>query len=194
MNIRVITPPAVEPVSLAEVKAHLRVDHSDEDDLISALIQASRELCEAFQNRTLITTVLELVCDGFPGSVISLPRPPLQGVTSITATDEAGVDTVVSAADYLVSTAGVLGRVVLKSGSSWPAVTLQEVDGFVVRYTAGYGDDPADVPQLTRQGILLTIGHLYENRETVVIDRGISVMEVPMTAQYLWWPDRVMGF
>ena len=48
------TPPAVEPVTVAEAKAHLRVDISDDDTYIGTLITAAREWCEEYLDRSAL--------------------------------------------------------------------------------------------------------------------------------------------
>lgn len=171
-GLTLVTPPAAEPVSLAEAKQHCRVDTADDDALIAALIVAARQYVEAVTWRQLITATYDLALDGFPrGPVIELPRPPLQSVTSVTYTDAAGVSAVLAPSDYLVDTTAFVGRLVLGAGRSWPAFTPRPVNAVVVRFTAGYGGAAA-VPQAITQAILLLVGHYYEHREAAVTTAG----------------------
>ena len=68
MAVKLITPPALEPISLQEAKAHLRVDFGDDDDYISALITAARDFAEGFTRRAFLTQSWLLALDHFPGA------------------------------------------------------------------------------------------------------------------------------
>jgi uncharacterized phiE125 gp8 family phage protein len=189
-----VTPPASEPVSLNEMKLHLRVDHSDEDALIQALITAARQHAETVTRRQLVTATWELREDAFPpGLEWMLPLPPLRSVTSIKYLDENGVEHMFSSANYIVDTASEPGRIVLKSGSSWPGGPLYPANAVRVQFTAGYGD-AADVPEPIRAAIKLLVGHLYEHRElayeSVYAARSLTAME--FSADALLWPYRVL--
>lgn len=191
MALTLVTGPAGEPVDVEAAKAHLRVDIDDDDDLIGGLIVAARQHVEAHTRRALMTQTWELVRDYFPAGGIRVPLPPLQSVESITYIDEDGGEGVVPAEDYLVDTAQQPGRIVLRNGASWPAVTLQEVGGVRVRFTAGYGD-AEDVPQGIKQAILLLVGTLYENREDTLVAQGVTVMRIPFGVEALLMPLRVI--
>lgn len=181
------TAPAVEPVTLTEAKAHLRVDTDADDDLIEALITAARVWCENVSRRAFVTQTLDLTLDTWPPSTgLYLPRPPIQSVTSITYTDEDGDSDTVSSDDYLLDTAS--GRLALKAASSWPSVTLQRIGGVVVRYVAGYGLATA-VPQTFKQAILLVVGEWYENRENAT--QGQVPRAIELNAMALLQTDRV---
>lgn len=190
-SLRVITPPAFEPVTLDEAKAHLRVEITDDDDLISRLITAAREDAEEWQGRAYITQTLRLTLDRFPwgDGPIWLPRPPVQSVTQIAYVDSAGVQQIVDPSIYRVDTAHEPARIVPDTDQSWPDDELAPVAAVTVDYVAGYGDVGADVPAAIRQAILLILGHLYENREDVVIGR--SVIRIPMASQHLLAKGRV---
>jgi uncharacterized phiE125 gp8 family phage protein len=191
MGLVLITPPAEEPVSLAEAKLHLRVDVSDDDALINGLIQAARERAEDILRRALITQTWELTLDQFPsGDEIELPFPPLQSVASIKYTNSNGDESVFSSDDYIVDTAEEPGKVVLAYGSTWPSVTLYPTGAVAVRYVAGYGE-AADVPQTFKQAMLLMAGEWYENRENATQPRQA---EIPLAAKNLLWPRRVFGW
>jgi len=178
-----VTPPAAEPVSLAEAKLHLRVDIADDDTLISGLIVAARSYSERVLRRALITQTLELVLDGWPnGNTIKLPMPPLQSAT-VKYTDDDAVEHTLPASEYIVDTASVPGRIVLKDDYSWPTDDLQESGAIRVRYVAGYGAAGTAVPYTILLAIKMLIGHLYENRE----GQGI-----PNAVDLLLWPDRVL--
>jgi len=191
MGLRLVTPPAEEPVSLTEAKAHLRVDGSDDDDLITGLVKAARAYIEEHCRRALVTQTWDLELDAWPsGRVIYIPRPRLQSVMSISYTDANGVTAEVSAGDYIVDSASEPGRVVLRSSANWPVAELQAAAGVVVRFVAGYGA-AGDVPQPIKQAMLLLTGHWYENRETIVVGTVQARLEFTVAALVgpyrVWW-------
>lgn len=190
MGIKLISEPSEEPVTLEEAKNHLKVDMADDDSLITALIRTAREHAEAITRRALITQTWELSLDNWPaGNEITIPLPPLQSVDSIKYTDSAGVEHMLDLNICIVDTFSEFGRIVLKRDYSWPSETLQAADAVHIRFTAGYGN-AEDVPQPIKQAILLMIGWWYEQRETAIV--GSVAREVPMAAEALLWPYRVL--
>jgi len=189
MALAVVNEPSVEPISTEDAKAHVRVDISDDDDLIDALIVTARRTVEAWRNEARGTQTWNLILDGFPeGDTLKMPLPPLQSITHIKYTDADGDESTFSSDSYLVDSDSEPGRVVLKSGQSWPGDTLQAANGVEVQFVAGYGDAAGDVPREVRQAMLLMIGHWYENREEVVI--GQAAKAIPLGAEALLWFDR----
>jgi len=189
MTIEIVTGPAAEPVGLDEAKLHCRVDITEDDELIQGLIIAARGTAEKISNHRMITQTWDYWLDGFPGSAtLVLPKSltPVQSVTSIKYYDAADQESTFNAANYVTDTKREPGRIILKSGSSWPSDVLRVVNGVVVRVVVGFGDD-ADVPQQFKQAMLLMIGHWYENRELAQEKR---FEEIPFGARSLLWLDR----
>ncbi|MCA8984513.1 MAG: head-tail connector protein [Planctomycetaceae bacterium] len=176
MGVRVIQQPTEESLSLAEAKAHLRVDVDDEDALIGSLITAARLTVERQCWRQVAQATLRFTLDAFPAcSVIYLPRPPLVSVESIQYEDLAGETRTLDAGDYFVDDTSEPGRISLKSGYAWPETNLQP-GCVVIDYVAGL--DPEDVPADLKAAMLLIVGHLYAHREGVVA--GQAVNELPL--------------
>ena len=194
MALKLITAPAAEPVSTSEAKSHLRVDTTADDTYIGTLITVARQNVESHLRRALISQTWEVVLDAFPAGVIRLPKPPLASVTSIKYTDDEGNESTYSSANYVVDSDTEPGRVVLKSGQTWPAVPLAAANGVRVRYVAGYGAAGSNVPQAIRQAILLVIGSLYENREDVLVAQGVSIGVLPFGVVALLAPYRIYGW
>lgn len=183
----VITPPAVEPITLYQAKQHLRVDTAAEDALINGLIAAARAWAEEYSGRALITQTLELVLECFPHEVIRLPRQPSQDIVSITYTDQNGDTQVIPPDDYRIDTASVFHNVRPAHGKSWPSV--RNGPGAVrIRYIAGFGNTGSAVPPHYIQAMLLVIGRYYVMREDVVV--GASIQEAPFAAKTLIGPSR----
>jgi uncharacterized phiE125 gp8 family phage protein len=169
MPIRVITPPVLEPITLAEAKAQCRVDIDDDDALIVGLIRAAREYCEAVDWRAYLTQTIELWLEAWPdGDELELPRPPLQSVTSVVYYDTSDVPATLAATDYYVDTISTPGSIQLRYLKTWPATTLRDYNAICVTYKAGWST-VTDMPQSLRQAMLLLIGHWYENREAVLV-------------------------
>ena len=181
---KIITPPAVEPITLEEAKLHLRVDFDDDDALISRLIKTARESAESETSRTMVATTFELALDAWPGCpsgavgpwpIIKILNPPLLAVESITHLDHAGETQTLDPSTYIVFE-GDPALITTAFRQTWPSVP-RHPGAIKVRYTAGYGTDPSDVPDCVKTWMLLTIGSLYENREAVVA--GVSVAPLP---------------
>jgi len=191
MALKLIASPAIEPVSLDEAKSHLRVDGTDDDNLITSLIAAARRWCEKFQRRAYITQTWELWLDSWPEkNYIIIPRPPLQDVSSVKYYGTDDSEYTFDQANYFVDTKSEPGRVVLGYKKNWPSVTLRPANGVVVTFTAGYGDNAEKVPEEVKQAMKLLIGHWYEHREAVLA--GIISKEIEFAVRSLLWPDRVV--
>lgn len=162
-RLSIIQPPGAEPVTLEDVKTHLRIDHDQDDTFVAGLIAAARQICEAHTRRALITRTYALFLDVWPRDTrtLSLPNPPLIDVTLINTYDTNNVGTVFDDSRYFVDTSGMTGRVVMTDTA--PSAS-RDVNGIEIRYRAGYGATPAAIPPALRQGLRQLIAHLYENR------------------------------
>lgn len=183
--------PALEPITLVEAKAHLRVDDTTEDDYITALITAARMHCESLTERQFNTATYVLRLDEFPircTDVVRLPRPNLIAVSGITYTDSDGTTQTLSSTLYQVDAASLPGRLMPAYGQVWP-VTRPDLNAVAITYTAGYGATAALVPLPIRHAIKLLVSHMFENREPVVV--GTITSEIPMTVKSLLGPYRV---
>lgn len=190
MALKLKTAPAVEPVTLTEAKAHLRVDGTDEDTFITSLIVAAREYCEKYSNRACITQTWYLWLDSFPCSdSISLPLPPLQSVASIKYYDTDNAESTISNGDYFVDPVSEPGRISLAYGKRWPGIVLRPVNGVCIEFVCGYGLAVA-VPQGIKQAILLLVGHWYGNREAA--GAGSVSKEIEFAVSSLLGVDRVV--
>jgi len=187
MPMQLITPPAGEPVSLQEAKAHLRVDFDDDDGLIQALIAAARQAAETITNRQLMSARWKLVMDSFPGPSLmgvpagqsfSLPghailihKSPVLNVVSINYLDMAGVLQSMPASNYTVDAACEPARITPVFGQIWP-IALPQIGAVSVTFDAGYGT-AASVPEGIKSWIKLRVGSLYAHREEVAaLSRG----------------------
>lgn len=189
MVLKVVIPPAVEPVGREDAKQHLRVDGNEQDAVIDRCIRVAREQAEAYQNRAYLEQILELVLERLPDMPVHLPRPPLVSLEAVTLTDEDGATTAVPITDFIVDTDSEPGRLFFKKGKSWPAVTLGEGGSLRIRYKAGLAD-AADVPARVLQAILVQTGYLFENREADTAGEGGSDAE--MLFRNLLRTDRIV--
>lgn len=164
-----VTPPASEPLTLAEAKLYLRVDGSAEDALITDLIAAAREHAEQALHKSLMTQSWKLVFDGSAPLCTPLPRGPVSAITSVTLLDEEANQTVLDSSAYALS--GAQDMLVFDSAPSSHRIEII--------YVAGYGD-AEDIPRPIVQGIRMHLASMYERRE--------SGMPMPVESQMLYRP------
>lgn len=174
MRFDLLTPPAAEPVSLAELKAHCSVEHDLDDSLLTACQLAARVWVEHHCRRALVTQTFEGYRDTFPaGAEMMLGWGTLQAVDEVTYYDADGAEQTLDPAVYHVDTTRRPGRVWLRNGQTWPATEAGRPSAVRVQFAAGYGD-PADVPGTIKAAIKLLAAHLYANREPEITGTIVS--------------------
>jgi uncharacterized phiE125 gp8 family phage protein len=185
-----LTAPAVEPLSLAEAKAHLRVAHDDDDDLIAALIAGARGHVEALTHRALITQTWRLMRDAWPadGRIAVLPAP-LQALAAARVYDADGVAQALDLDAFVADTISAPGVVSFPPWSV-PAPGREQA-GIELDVTVGYGDAATDVPAPLTLALRLLLTHWYENRGVVASGGEAALLPVGVAA--LIGPYRVLG-
>jgi uncharacterized phiE125 gp8 family phage protein len=183
MAYKVATGPATEPVSLAEAKAQLRVEHNDEDTLILSLISAARRKLEQETGRALLSQTITEYWDEWPtDGIFELSIYPVTAVTSFQYIDTDGATNAWPSDNYHTSFTGMSVRI-------WtdPEIDAPDLgdypDAVQISYTAGESA-VTDVPPELKHAILTTVALLYERREDMPLGNGVR------TAQWLQFGSR----
>lgn len=186
MATKIITPVAVEPVTLAELQAHLRLyvvaGVTPDDAMIQGQLSAAREYAEHYTGRALAPQTLELALDAFPVGAIDLPGVPVTSITSIKYIDVAGTEQTLVNTAYSLNDYGITARAERAFGTTWPS-TQTVANALKVRYVAGYV--AGTLPRTVRAALLLFVGHLYENRQEVSVATMIKTEQLPMGVKAL---------
>ena len=178
-----ISGPAVEPITLAEMKAYLRVDDDDfaQDDLIAGLIRAARLMVEAASRRILIEQSWRVVLDRWPaGGTILLPIAPLIAVDGITVTDEAGNLSDVPASAFEADGISDPPRIAV-AGAPEPG---KPCNGISIALRAGYGSSPEAVPATLKLAIRILVAHWFENRGDVAGEQFLPPEALALVAPF----------
>lgn len=179
-SLKVQTQPVVEPVSVADAKAHCRIDTNTDDTYVAALISAAREYVEAYMDESLIDQQLVMRLDAFPAA-IELPRPPMSQTASRTAVtivytqNDAGSTATLATNQYRVDRDSTPGTLRPLYGGSWPSHLL-DYGSVTVTWWAGRGEDGGKVSQRVKAAILMLVGQWYERRMAA---DSVSLTEIP---------------
>jgi len=193
LGISVVIGPALEPISLAEGKAHLRMTSSDEDGLIAGYIFAAREYVESQTHLKLITQTLDYTIDddwpyvcarGYERTRIEFPVKPVASITSITYVDSGGATQTLASNQYVFRNDGPVHFVEPVYGVTWPVVRCQTA-AITVRMVVG--GTLSDVPNPLMQAMRMLLAHANENREAV----GNNILtDVPLGVEAYLSPYR----
>lgn len=186
----VTTGPTVEPVTVAEQKAHSRIDTDADDALLLGLLRAARDRCEGILARKLITQTVRWTPDALGPGLLVLPYPNVQSVsvkyyadtsTTLTTVDASTVYRILNANDPANPCA-----LELLSGQTWPSTDTRALP-WVIDIVCGYGDTADAVPDGIRLGMRFLVGQWYENRE---VTTGGMIADLPFTVNALWSEHR----
>lgn len=186
MALVLTSKPAIEPITLADIKAHLRIEGASEDVVLSSLVLTSRLHIETALGLALVAQGWTLTLDAWPASgVLHLPIRPLLSVDAVRVLPSSGAATLLHPSTYVVDTTGWRGRIVRAFGSDWPQPG-KAANGIEIDLTAGFGPAASDVPAPIRQALLLLTAHWYERRDP--IDIGSERANIPAAVSSLLMP------
>ena len=172
MGIKVINAPPVEPITLDELKDHLKIIHDYEDNILESLIKAARESIEKESNRSFVQQTILLTFNSWPDFPVELKRPPLISVTEIEYKAKAGSLLVWDPLNYVVDDLSFIPKIYLSDTGTIPNEELYPANAVQVTYTAGYvpvgSDYTINIPEIYKQAIKLLAGEWYGIREEVM--------------------------
>ena len=154
------SPPAAEPVTLAEAKAHLRVTHGDDDIYISTLIKTARQSIEAQTGLGLVSQGWSVFLDDWPEQgVIELPLAPVLDIADIRVHGEDDISATIDPAHYYEDKVSRPARIILRGSRNWVRPG-RVANGIEILLTIGF----TNVPEPLRQAVLQLVGHWHERR------------------------------
>ncbi|WP_457093232.1 head-tail connector protein [Microvirga sp. P5_D2] len=173
--------PAVEPISLTEMKDYLRLDDDTQDDLVAGLVKAARLMVETASRRVLIEQRWRVVLDHWPrGGRVMLPLSPLLAVDGIKVFDASGAETEIAPSSIDSDGAG-----------DPPSIAVTEApepgkarNGISIELRAGYGATPDAVPATLKLAIKILVAHWFENRGDVVGEQILPPEAMALVAPF----------
>jgi len=176
--LEIVDAPLVTPISLTEVKEQLRVESTDDDTMLTRLIDVAVAYTDVqgALGQAMISQKWAQWINSTPPQSVSLILGPVQGVTAVKYYDLDGTLQTDTLANYEVFGTQFATQISPKEGFSWP-VAQDRQDAIKIEYEIGYGDAASDVPQTIRHALMLLVSHWYENREPELI--GTISKELP---------------
>jgi len=187
--LNLISPPALEPVTTVEMKAHLRIDDASEDAVLADYISTARETIERRTGLALITQSWLLTLDCWPqNGIVELPRSPLIAIQSIDLFGADGLPVTLDSQQYQVDIRSFPGRIIVNQGGSLP-LSGQSLSGIEIRFDAGYGLTGSSVPASLTHSIKLLTAQFFESRVISALPDAVDA-----TIDGLIAPFRVLRF
>ena len=182
-DLVLVNDPATKVVSVDDIKAQLRIDSNDENDLLGYYIDAATDMAENYCNRHFITHQYKLYFnEKVDKASLIFPNCTLEEAGSnkpVNWVDENGA---AQSSDKAYIDAFSNPSLVYLS-SDFPNTTLKDnaANTFYFWFNTGYGSASSDVPEAIKQAIKLIVADMYYFRE----DRK---RQFPMASQILLQP------
>ncbi len=182
MKRAIITPYALAPAALSELKDWLGLATPADDSQLTALLRAAIEHCEGFTGLMPLEQACEEVLPVTSGWQ-TLSARPVQAITQVLGIPAEGARFALAVDAYAIDLdANGAGRVrVISPGAA---------GRLAIRYTAGLATSWTSLPEALRHGVLRLAASQYRARDT----DGLAAALPPAAVAALWRPWRQIRF
>ncbi|PRD42172.1 hypothetical protein C5748_17045 [Phyllobacterium phragmitis] len=179
-GVSVIAKPTAELLTLEQIKARVRIDAPDDDNLLPALVLGAIARIDGPSGvgYAMLPQTWRKSMDCFPCRII-LPGAPIKGIKSISYIDADGFSQTLPATDYHADLDSEPVRVEPAYSKSWPS-TRGVIGAVKVDYELG--TEVADVPPDLVDVVCLIVAHRFKNRDAVI--EG-TVSDLPFGVEYI---------
>lgn len=164
MAVSLVTAPASRPITLDQVKTHLRIETSDDDSYLESLIDAGIAHLESISGLKLITQTWRQYLDQLPeNKTVRLAVYPVRAVSSVVYFDGSGIEQSLPTTQLELDRFSNPARLVISN--KLPIASA--FNGIEILIEAGFGESSADVPGSLLRALFILIAHNYEFRGAV---------------------------
>lgn len=169
--------PATSVISVADAKARLAIETTEDDALIQVMINSATDFCEQYTGRYLISQTAEYSLDDLQTDLkyLEIPSHSATNILLVQYIDESGADVTLGSQEFFIDYEGMPLRVA--PVDTWPTIRKKGFNNLTFTVVEGYGS-AGDVPEAIINAVALLVGHQYKNRESVVV--GTIASELPM--------------
>lgn len=173
-----------EPLSLADAKKYARVEHDNDDALVTTFIPTAREYCEKFTKLRYVQHKFKLTYDfGELCNPLKLEtRSEISSVDAFDFFDPDDVQTAIAASNFRIQN----NKLVLDS-DFFNGLSVRQFGSFELSYTV----KAPIIKQSVKDAMGMLITHWYENREAILISDENVVNELPAGVKSLLASDKV---
>lgn len=185
----VITPPAQQPLLLADVKDYLRITSTSSDVLLTQLIDTATFLGQRWSDRIFINTEFRTLRDNFDFAAFQLRRNPFNQLNAFEYLDDTNNLVTIDPATYYVNIENDgYSSINLLNGESWPDNISDNRDLQRIRidFQAGFGSDETSVPSDIKTALMAHIAALYENRGDCACTGNDANMLLPAQSRSIY--------
>jgi hypothetical protein len=204
LNYILVTPTNELAISLAELKAYLKIPSSftQEDAILTMMIKSTTMLFERITGRELINKAYRTYLDNFPyyenpyrpegvtlltlkykDNGIIIRKSLLQSISSIKYYKNGILETW-NSNDYYFSSDYDYSSVYIGESKKFPQIDERK-QAIIIEFVAGYGANSTFVPEDIKLALFQMSAYLYENRGDCDCMNGLTSMAKTLLSSYV---------
>lgn len=173
IRYKIKTAPLFEAVSVEELKRQLRIEHTDQDELLAEIIDRAVAASEANTGRVYCRSTIIAYLDEYPEEgEIEIEKGPVDAIASVKyLAPGAVVYTTVLPAKYQLDNAGLTARLRFLESFTADSDKMNTVE---IEYTSGWAS-AGEIPKDLASAVILRASESYLNPENQAVNSGMSL-------------------